>query len=351
MPAAFAVDAPVNERAIMQHGCNAHRGSPAHAGGLRAWLARVLVAAGAGALIWSGVRVAEMLIAQRAARSTFEAAALVDAPMPAFTEDGAPEARNIPPRPPVPAGAPIALISIPRVKLSAAVLHGSDDRTLRRGPGHVEGTAVPGESGNVVIAGHRDSFFAPLRHIRLGDDIYIDTTRERIHYRVISLRIVEPRDISVLAPSDRPVLTLVTCYPFWVLGHAPDRFIVRAARVEEGSAAGRVPEDIPRVRATAAPVPPSDDTGPPPVEPGDDEDLVRRAVKRYLQLQGTDVRPAGSPSRSSRAVTCDVAIDDDSATAVCNPVAVPPSAAVPYARTFTLERTSGSWAIRSIVLR
>jgi sortase A len=335
----------------MQDGRKSHRRASGHAGGLRVWLARLLVAAGAGALIWSGVRVAEMLIAQRAARSAFEAAALVDAPMPAFSEDGAPEARGIPPRPPVPTGTPIALLSIPRVKLSAAVLHGSDDRTLRRGPGHVEGTAVPGESGNVVIAGHRDSFFAPLRHIRLGDDIYIDTTRERIHYRVSSLRIVEPRDISVLAPSDRPVLTLVTCYPFWVLGHAPDRFIVRAARVEEESAAGRAKEDVPRVRVAAAPVPLSGDAGPPPVEPGDDEDLVRRAVTRYLQLQGADVRPADPPSGSSRAVTCDVAIDDDSATAVCNPVAVPLSTGVPYARTFTLERASGSWVIRSIVLR
>jgi sortase A len=349
----LTVDDAINERAAMQHGRSSHRRSPAHAIGPRAWLARLLVAAGAGALIWSGVRVAEMLIAQRAARSSFEAAALVDAPMPAFSEDGAPQARGIPPKMPLPAGAPIALISIPRVKLSAAVLHGSDDRTLRRGPGHVEGTAVPGEPGNVVIAGHRDSFFAPLRHIRLGDDIYLDTTRERIHYRVISLRIVEPRDISVLAPTDRPVLTLVTCYPFWVLGHAPDRFIVRAVRVGEEYAAGRIdPGTLPRVQAIAAPGPPVDNVRPPPAEPEDDESLVRRAVRRYLELQGTDVRPAADPpSRRARAVTCDVAVDGDNATAVCNPVQAPLHAAAPYARTVTLERTSGSWAIRSIVLR
>ncbi|MBI4266611.1 MAG: class D sortase [Acidobacteria bacterium] len=118
------------------------------------------------------------------------------------------------------------------MQLSAVVLHGSDAQTLRRAPGHLENTALPGESGNVVIAGHRDSFFWPLRNVQLGDDIFLETADRRFHYRVTSVRVVSPRDVHVLAPTDTPMLTLITCYPFWVFGNAPDRFVVRAAAVQ-----------------------------------------------------------------------------------------------------------------------
>jgi sortase A len=83
----------------------------------------------------------------------------------------------------------------------------------------------------VVIAGHRDTFFRPLRHVKAGDEIVVDTPQARFQYRVTSLHIVHPQDVSVLEPTGDPVLTLITCYPFWVLGPAPDRFVVRAIRV------------------------------------------------------------------------------------------------------------------------
>ena len=90
---------------------------------------------------------------------------------------------------------------------------------------------MPGETGNAGIAGHRDTFFRPLRNVRLGDEIFVDTPQGRVEHRVTSLRVVHPRDLSVLDPTDDEVLTLITCYPFTLLGSAPDRFIVRAARV------------------------------------------------------------------------------------------------------------------------
>ena len=98
------------------------------------------------------------------------------------------ETTEVPRRDPmVRKGSAIAALSIPRVHLSSVVLHGSDSQTLRRGPGHLENTALPGESGNVVIAGHRDSFFRPLRNIELGDDIFLDMPGGRFHYHVTSL--------------------------------------------------------------------------------------------------------------------------------------------------------------------
>jgi sortase A len=113
------------------------------------------------------------------------------------------------------------------------VLEGSDEHTLRKGLGHIEDTPLPGESGNVAIAGHRDSFFRPLRNIQVGDDIMLDLPGERVHYKVSSYRIVNSSEVSVIAPTDDAVLTLVTCYPFWFVGSAPDRFVVRANFVAE----------------------------------------------------------------------------------------------------------------------
>ena len=133
--------------------------------------------------------------------------------------------------------ATIGELTIPRVHLSAMVLHGSDSRTLRRGPGHIEHTALPGQAGNVAIAGHRDSFFRPVRDVRVGDDIYFATREGRFHYRVESLDIVRPDDMSVLDETEAPTLTLVTCFPFWVAGSAPDRFVVRAYEVDRAGTA------------------------------------------------------------------------------------------------------------------
>jgi len=125
----------------------------------------------------------------------------------------------------------IGRLDIPRLKLSVMVREGADARTLSRAVGHIPGTALPGTLGNVGLAGHRDTFFRALRDIRENDAIEFETTNGTFHYVVKSTTIVAPRDISVLAASGGENLTLVTCYPFYYLGSAPKRFIVRAAQV------------------------------------------------------------------------------------------------------------------------
>jgi sortase A len=133
---------------------------------------------------------------------------------------------------PAPAAAAnlIGRMDIPRLGLSVVVLEGVDKRTLRRAAGHIPGTALPGQPGNVGISGHRDTFFRPLRNIRDNDIVTLTTLRGEYRYRVVSTRIVTPSDLAVLNPSGDEVLTLVTCYPFYFIGPAPSRFVVRAER-------------------------------------------------------------------------------------------------------------------------
>ena len=125
-------------------------------------------------------------------------------------------------------GAPLGRIEINAIGLEVMILEGTDDGTLQRAVGHIPGTALPGQAGNVAIAGHRDTFFRPLRNIRKDDEITVTTLKGFYRYRVDSTRVVEPEDIAVLDDSDDAVLTLVTCYPFYFVGSAPQRFIVRA---------------------------------------------------------------------------------------------------------------------------
>jgi sortase A len=134
-----------------------------------------------------------------------------------------------------PAPAPLAVLRIAKIQLEVPVLRGTDDRTLDRGVGHIEGTATPGAVGNVGIAGHRDSFFRGLKDVAPGDLIEVQTLREKLEYRVVRTWVVDPGDVSVLEETSSPSLTLVTCYPFYFIGSAPNRFIVRAlptSRVE-----------------------------------------------------------------------------------------------------------------------
>jgi sortase A len=128
-------------------------------------------------------------------------------------------------------GSLLGRIEINSIGVAAMILEGTDDRTLRRAVGHIQGTALPGESGNVAIAGHRDSFFRPLRSIRKDDEITLETLNGSYLYRVVSTRVVGPEDTQVLDASPEAMLTLVTCYPFSFVGSAPKRFIVRARRI------------------------------------------------------------------------------------------------------------------------
>jgi sortase A len=130
-------------------------------------------------------------------------------------------------------GSWIARLEAPSVKLSTTVLEGSDDQTLRRGAGHIEDTALPGEMGNIGIAGHRDTIFRPVRKLRVGDSLELTTSDRVYRYRIAKTSIVNPEDVYVLDPTPQPTLTLVTCYPFEFVGHAPQRFIVHAELVED----------------------------------------------------------------------------------------------------------------------
>jgi len=125
----------------------------------------------------------------------------------------------------------IGRIEIQRLGLSAMVIEGMNDSTLRRAVGHIPGTALPGQMGNVAISGHRDTFFRPLRNIKRNDIITLTTLSGVYQYRVVSTKVVGSNDVSVLTSNGRQILTLVTCYPFYFVGSAPDRFIVRAERV------------------------------------------------------------------------------------------------------------------------
>ena len=130
-----------------------------------------------------------------------------------------------------PAPAPLGVLRIPRLGLEAPLLGGTEEATLDRGLGHIEDTAPPGTDGNAGIAGHRDGFFRVLKDITAGDAIELQTLAGRETYRVERTWIVEPDDVSVLDPTPSRSLTLVTCYPFYFVGSAPQRFIVRAVSV------------------------------------------------------------------------------------------------------------------------
>ena len=123
------------------------------------------------------------------------------------------------------------MLRIPKLRLEVPILPGTDDRTLDRAVGHIEDTAAPGADGNSGIAGHRDGFFRGLKDIAPGDVIELDTLDGKQIYRVERTWVVDPEDVSVLDPTPSRALTLVTCYPFYYVGPAPQRFIVRAVQV------------------------------------------------------------------------------------------------------------------------
>jgi sortase A len=129
-------------------------------------------------------------------------------------------------------GSLVGRIEIPRLKLSAVIFEGTDDVTLDRGVGHLAGSAIPGETGNLVLAGHRDTFFRPLKKIREGDEIVVTGLEGVSRYRVEFTQIVAPEATEVLRSTGGATLTLITCYPFRYIGNAPDRFIVRGQKVD-----------------------------------------------------------------------------------------------------------------------
>jgi sortase A len=271
--------------------------------------------------------------AQDAARRSLESA---DAYHPAAREPAGATAGH-----PVPPGSAVATLNIPRVHLSAVVLHGSDARTLRRGPGHLEQTPLPGEPGNIVIAGHRDTFFRPLRWIQVGDSIVLESPRGRFEYRVASLQVVKSDDLSVLEPSVEDVLTLITCYPFNLVGSAPDRFVARAVRVTDAA-----------TMTVAAPKTPQLDVARPAVAAvSDDRALVRQAIERFRAAYNARLVSHGELANRGPLTfgRCEAAVTADAATSTCGALE-PGGQGQVQVWTFGLTRVDERWTIRSIAI-
>jgi LPXTG-site transpeptidase (sortase) family protein len=147
-------------------------------------------------------------------------------------------------------------LEIPRLNISAVIVEGSDDESLKLGPGHVPGTALPGESGNVAIAGHRNTHFRPLKEVQTGDKISVTTPRGNMEYAVQYVEIVSPDDVDSINPTSDSELTLITCYPFFYVGSAPDRFIVHAKRTDTPQDAAAKPQssETPGTPASSIPL-------------------------------------------------------------------------------------------------
>jgi len=144
----------------------------------------------------------------------------------------------------------VGRLIIPRLRLRAMVREGTSEATLSLAAGHIPSTSLPGQQGNVGVAGHRDTLFRGLKDIHKNDLILFETLAGKYSYRVESTKIVKPEDVSVLSPGSFPELTLVTCYPFHYIGNAPDRFIVKARQVIQQD----VTPTVPVVRKKRSPV-------------------------------------------------------------------------------------------------
>jgi sortase A len=188
------------------------------------WLERLLLVIGIAFLGYYGYVSAESALYQAYEMRELDAIlARVPAP-PAAVPPGTPVPRRAIPE----SGSAVGRLEIPRLGVSAVVRAGSDARTLRLAVGHIPGTALPGELGNVGLAAHRDTFFRRLGEIRADDQVRLVTPDGTFTYRVQGTQVVNPSEVWVLDPTAAPALTLVTCYPFTYVGSAPRRFIVRA---------------------------------------------------------------------------------------------------------------------------
>jgi LPXTG-site transpeptidase (sortase) family protein len=125
--------------------------------------------------------------------------------------------------------APLAVLRMPDLGLEVPVYATDSELHLNRGAGLIAGMGRPDKGGNLGIAGHRDGFFRVLKDARPGQRIEVETRLRRHVYRVVATEVVDPTALHVLADTADPTVTLVTCYPFYFLGHAPQRFIVRGS--------------------------------------------------------------------------------------------------------------------------
>ena len=181
------------------------------------WTERALFAGAFSLLVYCGVVLMDTWIFESRERREFDSQLIAPQPIAKASL-------------PIVSGGLIGRIEIRQLGLSAIVIEGTSWATLQRAVGHIAGTALPGAPGNVGISGHRDTFFRPLRNIHPNDLIKLTTLTGEFNYRVVSTRIVDPAEVSVLKSGVNESLTLVTCYPFYFVGPAPERFVVRAER-------------------------------------------------------------------------------------------------------------------------
>ena len=197
---------------------------------LAMWLEWTLLALG---VICVGIYAVQTLEARRYQAEQAAAFARTKATPPAATDDPAasPRPAGSPARADgVETGAVLGMLEVPRLNLSTPVVEGDEEEILDRAVGHLPDTPLPWQDGNSAVAAHRDGLFRPLKDIAVGDEIRLRLPDGELRYRVARTRIVTPADLSVLEPGPRPMLTLITCYPFYYVGHAPKRFIVHAER-------------------------------------------------------------------------------------------------------------------------
>lgn len=192
------------------------------------WSERGLVIIGVTCLVWVGATSLSALVYQVEQRASLEGwDRSLDPPEAVRAAHGV--------ETPAEASAPIGRLDIPRIGLSVVVAEGDDEHTLNVAVGHLPDTPLPWQEGNTALAGHRDTFFRPLRRIRAGDEIRFATRRGVFRYRVMRHTVVEPDELWVLDASSAAALTLITCYPFDYVGPAPRRFIVHAERIGNAS--------------------------------------------------------------------------------------------------------------------
>ena len=179
---------------------------------------RGLIVSGLVLLSWSAMTIVEARHQQRQLRTDLSRA--LAGPVPAV----------VPPAS-LKRGALVGSLEIPRLKLTAMVVEGDDDNTLKRGVGHLPDTPLPWEKGNAALAGHRDTFLRAMRNISANDEIRLSTPHGAFTYRVREIAVVTPDNTTGLSVTDDSSLTLITCYPFNYVGPAPRRFIVHAERM------------------------------------------------------------------------------------------------------------------------
>lgn len=176
------------------------------------WSGSALVVAGVASMAWCVWMLHQQAVRQRSAKVALHAVSVMR-------------------RPRLHRGDVVGELEIPRLAVSVVVFEGDDDGILSQGAGHIPGTALAPAGGNIGIAAHRDTYFRPLRNIRKDDQIVLKTPEGVLRFSVTGTEIVRPSNVGVLAAAAGRDLTLVTCYPFFFVGNAPERFIVHARKI------------------------------------------------------------------------------------------------------------------------